>query len=83
MERSRQRSKGRESAYMFSPDNDFSNFENINFCVYNIIISIDIGSYIIVIAYAFKGIGFYYMIVIAYDFKDDIILDVIDDSCST
>ena len=81
MERSRQRSKGRESAYMFSPDNDFSKFEN-NVCIYNIIISIDIGSYIIVIAYAFKDIGFYYTIVIAYDFKDDIILDVIDDNCS-
>ena len=67
---------------MFSPDSDFSKFENINFCVYNIIISIDIGSYIIVIAYAFKDIGSYYILVIAYDFKDDIILDVIDDSCS-
>ena len=46
-------------------------------------VSIDIGSYIIVIAYAFKDIGCYYIIVIAYDFKDDIIFDVIDDSCST
>ena len=68
---------------MFSPDNDFSKFKNIHVCVYNTIISIDIGSYIIVIAYAFKDIGFYYIIVIAYDFKDDIILDVIDDNCST
>ena len=67
---------------MLSPESDFSKFENINFCDYNIIISIDIGSYIIVIAYAFKDIGFYYIIVIAYDFKDDIILDVIDDNCS-
>ena len=52
---------------MFSPDNDFSKLKNIKFCVYSTIISIDIGSYVIVIA---------------YDLKDDIILDVIDDSCS-
>ncbi len=67
---------------MFSPDNDFIELKNINCCVYNTMISIDIGSYINVIAYAFKDIGFYYIIVIAYDFKDDISLDVIDDSCS-
>ena len=53
---------------MFSPDNDFSKFKNINVCIV---------CYIIVIA-----IGFYYNIVIAYTFKDEIILDVIDDNCS-
>ena len=53
---------------MFSPDNDFSKFKNINFCIVYHIIVIDIG--------------FYYILVIAYAFKDEV-MDEIGRTAST